>query len=411
VTAATPALGLPETLLPRGWADAVGFARVEGRLCVAFPKVYDSWHERLLANAGLRTRHLVLLVRVLAKYLRAVGPQSAASSGIMLERDPGMLDWLEAACELYDDYQENGLYWIKRDKLSSRAASGAITWRATLSTTPAHLTDGVPVYLDVVRRTRSRSTEDLLPRLHACVVDEVAKLLTGRSLVVESARVTTVEMDAIRSAPRPTFMALARSTYSDRGKRLLSLIQRYLHLSGAAETRFANGALLCSADAFELVWEHMLRVAIENAKGAALVRMPAGMWTDADGLAVRGIAPRPDFGFVATADGEIRLAIFDAKDKPIAKKGRSGTEQDHYKQITYRLLGAYDVPVWNALLFPSLERGRPDAPFTALGCHAWQNCPATLVYEIAADYPTVCTAFLAGRRLDPTPVLIGLAPA
>jgi hypothetical protein len=410
VTEVAPVVGLPDTLLAKGWVDRVGFARVDGRLCVAFPKVYDTWRSRLLNEAGLRTRHIVLLVRVLAKYVRSVGTQAAVSSGMVVEPDAGVLDWLEAACELYDEYQDNGLYWVKRENLSSRSTSGAIAWGATFARKPAHIIDGAPLHLDLVRRTRARSTNDLLHRLHATVLDEVAKLITGRSPIAEHPGISPIEIAAIRAAPKPALMKLARTTYSDRGKRLIGLIQRYLQLSGGGEARFSNSALLCSSDAFELVWEHMLRVSIENG-GSALVGVPGGTWRHGEESVIKGILPRPDFGFVAAGAHGTELAIFDAKDKRIAASGRSGSEQDHYKQVIYRLLGTYDAPVWNALLFPSLQRGGPDEPFTVLGSHVWVNQPMTLVHEIAADYPTVCMAFLAGRRLNPTSVLAKLPRA
>jgi LlaJI restriction endonuclease. len=403
---ALPTFGIAEGASTGEWNGAVGFTLVEGALQVAFPKVYAAWRERLAANPGLRTRHLLLLVRVLAKYMRSMQPIMPVGDGTNLQRDPGMLDWLVAACELYEDFLDAGLYWVKRERLSTRTTSGTIAWSATIASGRAHLSDDVPMHLEVTRRARHRSPDDFLHRLHAHAVGEASILLTGKTPFPEGSRVSDAELAAIRVAPRATFLPLARTTYSDRGKRLLVLLQRYFQVAGAKESYSASGSLLFSADAFEFIWEHMLRVTINNL-GTSPLRLAAARWHSNDGASTPGIAPKPDFGFRFEADGEKWLAIFDAKDKEIATTGRSGTEQDHYKQILYRLAGDFDAPVCNILLFPTLDL-RERGPFSLLGSHGWDHRPATLVHEIAVDYPAVCSAYLSGGRLDPSPVLVTL---
>lgn len=408
MTLALPTFGVAEGTSTDQWNGAVGFAIVGGALQISFPKVYGIWRERLAADPGLRTRHMLLLMRVLAKYMRSTQAVTPVGSGTILQRDPAMLDWLVAACELYEDFLDAGLYWVKREKLSTRATSGAIAWGATIAAGRAHISDGVPVHLEVTRRARRRSSDDFLHRLHAHAVGEVATLLTGKTPFPDGSRVTNAELAAMRTAPRATFLPLTRTTYSDRGKRLLALLQRFFQFAGAKEARSANGSLLLSADAFEFVWEHMLRVTIDNL-GTSPLRLPSGRWRAHRGKSTPGIAPKPDFGFRFEADGEKRLAIFDAKDKVVAAAGRSGSEQDHYKQILYRLVGDYDAPVCNTLLLPTLDHGER-SPFIPLGGHGWDGRPETFVHEIGVDYPAVCSAYLAGGRLDPSCVLAALAP-
>lgn len=401
-----PTFGVAEGSSTDGGSGKVGFAVIDGTLQVTFPKVYSVWRERLASDPGLRTRHLLLLISILAKYMRSMQAVMPIGTGTILQRDPAMLDWLVAACELYEDFLDAGLYWVKRERLSTRTTSGAIVWSATIASGRSHLSDGVPMHLEVTRRARRRSPDDFLHRLHAYAVGEASILLTGKSPFSDGSRATDAELASVRTAPRATFVPLARTTYSDRGKRLLILLQRFFQVAGAKETSLANGSLLFSAKAFEFVWEHMLRVTIGNLEGAPLRLLPA-RWRSNIGKSAPGIAPKPDFGFRFEADGEKRLAIFDAKDKVIAAVGRSGSEQDHYKQILYRLIGDYDTPVCNTLLLPTLDLW-DQSPFSLLGSHGWDDRPETLVHEIGVNYPAVCSAYLAGGRLDPSPVLVTL---
>ncbi|WP_379923301.1 LlaJI family restriction endonuclease [Erythrobacter sp. R86502] len=404
-----PTVGLPSEVIPRGWVEAVGFVRISGRLCVSFPKVYDAWKDRLATDGALRVKHLILLVRVLREYGRSISTQMGCASEGFVSNNPGMLDWLEAACELYEDFQSNGLYWTKQSQMSDRATSGAIAWSKTLSSVQPYMIDEAPIYLAVVRRNRSRTNQDLLHRIHARAINEIAEALLGRRAFLESQYLDDIDLGKLRSGSPAIFKSLARITYTDRGKYLLKLLMRYFEFADTERSRPVDGSLLCSSEAFGLVWEHMLRATVQNYDRGNYLRMPSGEWRSQGDAPSRGIAPKPDFGFMASIGSEKRLAIFDAKDKPVSLGERSGTEQDHYKQIVYRMLGKFASPVWNALVFPSVDLVGDGGSFVALGSHVWADHPGTMVHEIAADYPTVCQAFLAGRRLDPTPVLCDLA--
>jgi hypothetical protein len=77
--------------------------------------------------------------------------------------------------------------------------------------------------------------------------------------------------------------------------------------------------------------------------------------------------------------------IIDAKDKRVQGGERSGTSDDHYKQIIYRNLFDNGERVVNVLVFPSLNtRGRL---LRLLGMHRWDRLgEKSIVYEMAMNY-------------------------
>jgi hypothetical protein len=348
----------------------------------------------------------MLLVRTLARYSADVREQPGTPSAIETAA-PGLLDWLEAAVELYDDYLLNGLHWVKSSYLSTSPSNNPINWGRTLARSPAFVEEEVPLFLEPYRRFRSRSTDDLLHRLHASLLDEIGELLIGRTIVEGGQALQASELNQIRSSPDGVLSEIERNLFADRPKRLVRLIRRYLQASSEGAGERECSSVLCRAENFELIWEHMLRAAMENASGSKAKILPTGRWRSAAGVEKPGIRPRLDFAYRGNDDKGSYLVIFDAKDRA-ASSERAGSQQDHYKQIIYALLIGSNR-LYNILVFPTIA-GVGSYPLKLSGSHDWELLPASRVFEVAADYVQVCEAFIHRWTIDPRPLVTEVVP-
>ena len=394
-------------LLPRGWVDAVGFIRRGGKLHVAFPKVYDSQAERLAREPIFLTTHLTLLARTMVRYGRETRSLEANTGSALEITSEAMLDWLDAATELYDDYARHGLYWVKHAFPDTSAVSGSINWPRTMARGQMFLSSGTPIYGAPVRLRRVRTSEHPFHRLHSSVVDEISVLLTGRGAVEGGGRLTDEEFAVVRRNPERWLSPMRGATFSDRGKAVLRLIERYLESGRGAESRDAGGSLLCRAENFELIWEQVLRAVIHGGSlQKVALPLSAGRWQPKTGRAEPGIRPRVDFALSNVGDNGA-ITIFDAKDKPVQSGRRSGSEADHYKQILYALLSGREG-VRSVLMFPTLDPLPRDGPLHWLGSHRWRVIADSMVHEVSAQYAECCRAYVSGRTVDPSALIESL---
>jgi hypothetical protein len=405
-----PSIGLIQGAAP----GEVGFVRRNGHLSVAFPKVYSGGLKAAGMRPELLTKHAALLARVLRRYrtdLARINVVEYGTSGLdaaEIAESGGLLDLLDAAAELHQDFQRFGLFYVKNVRQVSDP-SGPIQWSRTIQGSQALISDDGVFYFDTIHRSRRRDPFDLFHRLHASVVREV-HLLLGDPVIVSEEVVLDDETFAEVCAAPETFLAPIRERmYRERGRRLIDLISQFLNASARSAAAEASGeSALCMTKDFEFVWEHMVRSIFENDQGRAIARLSAGRWFDArTQLEAAGIRPRADvLRAVATAseDAFRYVCVLDAKDKEIVElTGRSGSESDHYKQLVYASLLSSEPAerFLNVLAFPflTLDASGTEA-VRLLGCHWWWEMPQSSVFELALNYVTVCEAFLYERAID-----------
>lgn len=387
------------------WKEVVGFIQENGRLRVSFPKVYSEVADRLHHNKDFRLRHTILLVRTLHRYCLDPSVPVAELEAAIDTPSPNFLDWLSAAAAILDEYVNNGLYWIKETRFV-RHQSGAISWNRTIATGGEIITDDGSYYLSPIYRSRTRSRDNILFRLHASLVEEISLWLTGTGVVEGGSPMNETELAEIRHRAGGLINDLRRDTFSDRGKMLLSLIAKYLQVSSDGGEAGPGSSLLCRNENFELIWEHMLRSVVRSPDLPGLAKLPEGKWVTHDGTLSRGVRPRIDFSYGPDPKRGITI-IFDAKDKKVQAVGRSGSEQDHYKQIIYALLSGISM-VESALVFPTLQAESAAYPLRPIGCHEWAQLAGSRVHEVAASYVAICNAYLERRRVDPAVLLNSL---
>jgi hypothetical protein len=385
-------------------SDTVGFVRTAGRLDVRLPKAYGADPGQPSANVQETVSRAALLARVMAKYRREayrvnpLQPQEEAWPTAEFIGRPEMLEVLDAAASLRSDFLENGLYVVRGTFHRTARGAATIDWPRTMRRHAAFMSDDAPVYFEVTARERLRDPASLILRLHATALSAAMRMLGDRAEVPETLRMSDDEWQAIAHSPREMLEALTASTFRERGLLILRLIEQFLGAS-SFQVQPGNRTVdeFCLTHDFEMVWEAMLRSLLQNVSGDALPRLPRPLWFDPSDNQQEGARPRIDGLRLVRRPGMQRLyLLFDAKDKPISTRGaRSGTPDDHYKQIVYRRLLPLppDCECRNVLFFPSL---RTDGGVVArvLGRQVWTDWSDSEVWEVSLDFPTVARAYL-----------------
>jgi hypothetical protein len=321
---------------------------------------------------------------------------------------PEVQDGIAAGVLLLEEYRERGLYLHKQPVVSESLPQGKTDWPRTLRRSTPVIVGSTPVYWTSVQRQRAVDRTDLLHRLHASVLGEVGEILGYDVEIPASSLLDALTYEELASSGRSALAAIRSKTFTDRGIALIDLIERYLLFRQTFVHSAGAGNLLIGVTDFEYVWEEMLRRLFANGAGMRASSLPGGIWKDMrTGRDELGVRPRVDFARAGARGGDgvyEYLVLFDAKDKDVEEpSGRSSSEPDIYKQMHYwRLVRHAEFrAILNALVFPVHH---DDADFglllKPLGGHRWRELPDPPVYELAADYETICRAYIGEIRLD-----------
>ena len=391
------------SLADNGFADrksigSVGFCRdIEANKLVAvLPKAYSSEAGRSSLTFLDQVRgHVFRLIRVFNKIARETnyktGLIDSNSFDDLLEAssDP-VLDSLEAAINLRNEFRNNGLYFRKkRDSLISKG-NLPINWQKTMNRYSPHLQGGEIFYSSTVHNARRKNLKHPLSDLHIACLKEILSLVGDKnSLALPESSIDASKLNL--KNPKIYLRDIANDVFDERGQKLKKLISVYLGAGRLKEAKVSerNKLLAYTAD-FEDIWEHILRHLFAN-KGSSR-KMPTGQWFTYPKASIehQGITPEID-GAISSGDFE---AFIDAKDYRVINRSRYiGSQGDHYKQVIYRLLTQTSKPdnFFNILVFPGYGQSEL---FKIHGCHHWKEIPNSRVFEIQVDYEIAVTRWL-----------------
>jgi len=354
------------------------------------------------------------LLRVLSTYARAWRDAVEGESLRQIPHEgqpigaPDVQDGIAAGVLLLEEYRERGLYLHKRQVVGESLPQGNTDWPRTLRRSTPVFVGSTPVYWTSVQRQRAFDRTDLLHRLHASVLAEIGDIFGYDIEIPPPSLLDASTYEELTSGGRSALAAIRSTTFTDRGLALIDLIERYVRFRETFVRGTHAGDLLIGVMDFEYVWEEMLRRAFANRAGMRASALPGGIWRDMrTGKEEVGVRPRVDFARAGAQGGDglyEYLVLFDAKDKEVAEPfGRSSSESDMYKQMHYwRLVKHAEFrAILNALVFPAHD---VEADFGVLlkplGGHRWRELPDPPVYELAADYETLCRAFVGDMRID-----------
>jgi hypothetical protein len=396
------------SLADNGFADrksigSVGFCRdVQANTLVAvLPKAYSSQVAReSLSLSDAVKAHVFRLIRVFnkiareTKYKTGVIDSNAFEDLLEASSDP-VLDSLEAAIKLRNEFRHNGLYFRKkRDSLISKS-NLPINWQKTMNKYSPHLQGGEIFYPSTVHNTRRKNLKHPLSDLHIACLKEILSLVGDKSyLSLPESSIDGSKL--ILKNPKSYLRDIANDVFDERGQRLKKLISVYLGAGRLKESKaFERNKLLAYTADFENIWEFILRHLFDNKGGSR--EMPTGQWFTYPNTSTEheGITPEID-GAITSGDLE---AIIDAKDYRVINGARFGSPGDYYKQVIYRLLTQTSAPdnFFNILVFPGYGQSQL---FKIHGCHHWNEIPNSRVFEIQVDYELAVTRWLGESNFN-----------
>jgi hypothetical protein len=376
--------------------DSVGFYknRETEELAVVLPKAFAKPSTRSkLAVPEFTLEQVYSLVRVFQKIVRETDYKTELlDSNISSYRegypsDP-VLDSIEGAFLLRDDFLRNGLYISKVSRLTKNRWDLPLNWNRTFSRFPPLLQCNEVLFTESIQRKRNRDTKDPLLRLQATCLFEIFALLGEPCPYPLPNVLEEAEFKRIKSRPRAYLRKLRATTFTDRGRRILSCISSYLGMRRLNASEARDGDYLRFSSSFENIWERILREVLSS--DSNLVRMPPGRWyAVGQSMKTTGV-PEVDFKISGTK----AEALVDAKDYRVDRKVlRMGSAGDHYKQVIYRHLskppkGKYFC---NILMFPSIDQKNL---FELRGMHEWAEINNSRVFEVNVDYRKIVKKWL-----------------
>ena len=386
------------TLADNGFAEGrsiggVGFCRdfENNRLITVLPKAFSSSSARKSFGASeYIKKQIYQLIRVFNKLNRADYFVTDANAGANFNNknaDP-VLDSLEAALKIRNEFRANGLYYKKRKIRQLTKTNHQINWPSTINRKLPILDGGEIFYPSMIHNSRAHNLQHPMSDLHLNCLREILKLVGDRSLVSLPETLFNKSLSSIKN-PKAHIRDISHDIFDERGRKLSKLIEVYLgHGRLQPSSIQKRDDLLGYTANFEVVWESILRNLFDRGKSRSL---PKGQWFayETPLSEISGISP--------LIDGEISSdtysAYIDAKDYRAKAGLLFGSPNDHYKQIIYRLLTDPNLPdnFFNILAFPGL--GQKEL-FKINGCHKWAQIPNSTVYEVSVDYELAVSRWL-----------------
>jgi len=377
----------------------VGFCRDfnNDRLITVLPKAFSSSLARKsFVESEYIKKQIYQLIRVFNKLSRAdyLVTDSNSGMGFSSQSSDPVLDSLEAALKIRNEFRSNGLYYKKRKVRQFAKINHQINWPSTINRISPILDEEVIFYPSMIHNSRAHDLQHPMSDLHLTCLREILKLVGDRSLISLPEASFNKPLSSIKN-PKSYIRDISHDVFDERGRKLSKLVEVYLgHGRLESNSIKKRDDLLAYTANFEIVWEGILRSLFDRGEAR---RLPRGQWFayQTELHAVSGISPEVD----GKISSEVYSAYIDAKDYRAKTGLLFGSPNDHYKQIIYRLLTDKKSPdnFFNILAFPGLGQKKL---FKIHGCHKWAEISNSTVYEISVDYELAVSRWLGDTSFN-----------
>lgn len=403
-----PLTSLPEPLVTAAinneWCDGssnnlklrfVGYANLAGHSFFSLPKtvLLDNKTLSQKIESGRTVFHSIAKYARDVKTLRVAGEQYD-------EKDEQSLSRILLFQELIDDWARNGIYRQVQyqDRVSNR---GRILWHQTVAQQLPFIDDGGPIYLDTISRSRSRTTDFLISKLHAWAVSKADRELgwlyagSGKTKLFDELQDIPPHIPVEAPYALTILKKRLNQTFDSRTIWLLRSLVRIIEF----EADFAGSNFVYGIRSFWRVWEHMCRkrFVTSEAHEALLKSMPRPYYHYPDGSKEEPFTRQlPD---ILEKVNEDEICVRDAKYYDVSKSAPAWA--DVVKQLFYsetiRAAGLA-ARTTTVFLFPASEQG--NLP-TEIKIHDTSGAPLPGLNPIKCEYLDlleVCQEYLKGQN-------------
>jgi hypothetical protein len=387
----------------RSSVSAVGFCRDAKRelLFVVLPKAFASaLSDKQTGDAAIRN-YAYGLLRLLNKIRKrehlALEKTLAAKTRSEVRVASSVLDVLEAALALREDYKANGLYLRKSTRPRVGRSAHPINWAQTRARHLPQLHRGQMFFPQYVHNERTEDASSLLTQLHLIAMKEIADITGEQQLVSDHRHILKSISLSVLNNPLGATRRASSEVFDERGRFLLGCCRAYFADRGLKRNPLnRQDDLLAYSTDFENIWEYVLRE-LFHSRGSKRA-LTAGEWVEyPTSLRREGIVPIID----AVAHTDFGTVVLDAKDYRIysARAPWKADSSDYYQQMIYRrLMEAEGQPkTVSVLLFPGFSLG---SMFRIHGYHWWTEIPKSRVFEVSVDYEIATKCWMKENRID-----------
>ncbi len=178
---------------------------------------------------------------------------------------------------LLTDYHENGSYNNTKDIVESNGM-GEIIWDKTINETFTLLSNDRPYYTDLQTKKRISNDYDYYKRLHECILTKISKELVAAQLVdlFEIGEVELSDEDIEDFGDKDYLLYRIEKElniqFNTRKQLVLKTLYTYIERSGSLFD--VNGLSIFGTNSFNLVWENVCKVILDNQLDVPLGLLP-----------------------------------------------------------------------------------------------------------------------------------------
>ena len=206
---------------------------------------------------------------------------------------------LALAIDLYDDYHINGLYSNEKTIIEENG-EGEILWEKTINEKDAYFVNNVPFYLDVFSVNKETNEEEILRRLHRCIITESYNKIKEifDILDYEPINISDDEIDYFgdKDYIQEKLNQEMSRQFVDKKQKQLNMMKNYLLESENSnedeEIKFIG------TTSFNLVWEKVCAVVLENSLDRKLKDLGLGTTNHTENKTLKEVIAKPEWSVI-----------------------------------------------------------------------------------------------------------------
>ena len=265
----------------------VGIITVKDICLIIYPKYIKEFDE----NFDIDNKIIKQLIEVMRKYESKEQKQSLSN-----ENENKNYNLLALAIDLYDDYHINGLYSNEKTIIEENG-EGEILWEKTINEKDAYFVDNVPFYLDVFSVNKETNEEEIIRRLHRCIITESYNKIKEifDILDYEPINISDDEIDSFgdKEYIQAKLNQEMSRQFVDKKQKQLNLMKNYLlefeNSNEDEEIKFIG------TTSFNLVWEKVCAVVLENSLDKKLEDLGLNITDNDKNKTLKEIIPKPEW--------------------------------------------------------------------------------------------------------------------
>lgn len=268
----------------------VGIITVKDICLIIYPKYIKEFDE----NFDRDNKIIKQLIEVMRKYESKEQKQSLSN-----DKENKNYNLLALAIDLYDDYHINGLYSNEKTIIEENG-EGEILWEKTINEKDAYFVNNVPFYLDVFSVNKETNEEEILRRLHRCIITESYNKIKEIFDILDYEPINISDDEIDYFGDKDYIQAKLNQEMSrqfvDKKQKQLNMMKNYLLESENSnedeEIKFIG------TTSFNLVWEKVCAVVLENSLDRKLKDLGLGTTNHTENKTLKEVIAKPEWSVI-----------------------------------------------------------------------------------------------------------------